>query len=644
MHPERTTGQQGAGPRVQGNGAHHEALEGLLDHLSDGMLVFDREWRFRYVNEPGAKMLGRRSAADLTNRVAWDEFPEAVGGRSYQAYHRARHEQRSVQFTEFLEPLERLFEVRIFPVGDELVVLFRDVTDESEARRQLTEFAEHMAEAERIARFGVWHWDLASDEVSWSDQLHLIYGIDPGEFAGTVEDFAGRLHPDDRERVWGHIHRAVETLEPFAFEERIVWPGGDVRHLLSQGRAIAGPDGKAAALVAVCHDITERVHVSRALGRTEQRMRAIIDNVPSFVAVKDLDGRYLMANAQAGRVVGHPPEDMVGQECLDLFPEQVAQQLCANDRRAINDGHAIFDEMMVMHEGEPRTFVTVTFTLPDEDGRPTEVCTIGTDVTEQREHDSERRERNRWRRRIGEALSEGRMVLHSQPVVAIDSGRTESSELLIRMWDEGQDGTLLQPAAFLPAAERHGMIQAIDAWVVGRALELASTNFRPQVNLSAVTLGDPAAIMQIFDLLGEAEPDAARRLVFEITETAALEHLDAAINFAQRATELGCGLALDDFGTGFGSFTYLRRLPLRYLKIDRSFVAGVTDSIDDRRVVQCIIGIAEQFGLQTIAEGVEDQATLEMLGKMGSDFAQGFHVARPGPLPVGASADLARGT
>jgi EAL domain-containing protein (putative c-di-GMP-specific phosphodiesterase class I) len=141
------------------------------------------------------------------------------------------------------------------------------------------------------------------------------------------------------------------------------------------------------------------------------------------------------------------------------------------------------------------------------------------------------------------------------------------------------------------------------------------------VNLSAVTLCDPDAREEILTLLASAPP-SAQRLVFEITETASAEHLDAATRFATGLTGLGCGLALDDFGTGFGSFTYLRKLPLRYLKIDRSFVTDLTRSRDDQRVVQSTIGIARQFGLRTIAEGIEDEPALQLLRPFGADYAR----------------------
>lgn len=603
-----------------------DALVAMLDELSDGMFVFDAGWHFRYVNRPAAVLLGR-SREELIGAYAWALFPEAIDGPSYRAYARAREERRDIRVTEFYEPLGKLFEVRIHPMGDDLVVLFRDITAAQRAEDELREYAARMAEAETIARFGVWRWDVAAGEVRWSDELHRLYGLRPGEFAGTVEDFVARLHPDDRERVWAEVSRALQTLAPFAFEERIVWPDGGERLLLSQGRVIAGPDGEAAALVGVCRDITEHREAERALGMSERRLRAIVDNTPSVIAVKDLGGRYLMANVEAGRLVGMAPDELVGHLCTELFPRPVAEQLRINDATAAAEGRPVFDETILVRGGEPRTFATVTFPLPDDEGCPIETCTIGTDVTEKRERESERRVRREWRERIDAAVMDDRLLLFAQPIVDLATGAVASCELLIRMRSADDPSHVLLPEEFLPSAELFGLIQDIDVWVIRQALRLAPAQ-RLAVNLSAVTLGDERARHEIAGLLA-ASPDAANRIVFEITETAAAKHLDAACSFAAEVAALGCGLALDDFGTGFGSFTYLRRLPLRYLKIDRSFVSELVGSVGDRRVVQSIVGIARQFQLRTIAEGVENRETYDLLRELGADFAQGFHSGRP---------------
>ena len=603
---------------------------GLLDRLTDGLIVFDEEWRFSYVNEPAARMLGHEPG-DLTGRHAWETFPEAVGGPSYEAYQRARTERVPVVTSEYYEPLGSLFEIRVHPIDRNLVVLFRDITDIRQTEEDLREYADRMSEAERIARFGAWKWDIVKGDLRWSDQLQRIYGLEPGEFGGTVDDFLARLHPDDRQRVWDETARAVESIEPFSLEERILWPDGTERILLSQGRVIAGADGTAAAVVGVCSDVTERVQAERALGMSERRMRAILDNSPSIIAVKDLEGRYRMANVESGRVLGVDADALIGRLCTDLYAADLAAQLRANDRTALAENRAVFDEAIMVDADEQRTYATVTFPLPDAEGRPAEVCTIGTDVTERRERESERRERSDWSNRISAAIAEERLVLHAQPILDLVTREHVTSELLVRMRSEADPAELIPPRSFLPEAERHGLIQVIDLWVVRQALALSGQR-RLEVNLSAVTLRDADARAEIVGLLA-ADPLAARNLVFEITETADPEHFDGAERFGRSITEFGCGLSLDDFGTGFGSFTYLRTLPLRFLKIDLSFVSQMTRSVADRRVVQSIIGIAEQFGLLTIAEGVEDQGTLDLLRHMGADQVQGFHIGHPAPIP-----------
>jgi PAS domain S-box-containing protein len=610
----------------------------LLDHLTDGMFVFDADFCFRYINEPGARMLGRKPE-ELEGRHAWTEFPEAVGGPSYRAYQEAFRTGRPVEVTEFYAPLGRLFEVRVFPSGEQLMVLFRDITEQRRLEEERQEYAERMAEAERIAGFGVWRWNLATGEVRWSEELHRLFGLPPGEFGGTVDDFVARLPPADRDRIMTAIGTAVEAAQPFTQELPVVRPDGTRRWMRTQGRVLLGSEGRPVEVVGVTRDVTDRWLAERALGMSERRLRAILDNTPSVVAVKDLEGRYLMANAEAGRILGITADELIGRLCTELFPEDVAGQLRANDAIAAAEGRAVFDETVLMDGDEPRSYTTVTFALPDDDGHPIELCTIGTDVTERRERESERRVRQEWEERIASALAEERMLVYAQPIFDAATGAEVAGELLVRMSSPGDRAETLLPAAFLPVAERYGLIQRIDAFVVRNALALVG-NRRLAVNLSAVTLCDRRAREEIIGLLA-GDRAAASRLTFEITETAALEHIDAASSFAEMVGELGCGLALDDFGTGFGSFTYLRQLPLRYLKIDLSFVVGMVGSEDDRRVVQSIIGIAREFGLRTIAEGVEDEATLQLLREMGADLVQGFHLGRPAPIRAGSASPAA---
>jgi EAL domain-containing protein (putative c-di-GMP-specific phosphodiesterase class I) len=220
-------------------------------------------------------------------------------------------------------------------------------------------------------------------------------------------------------------------------------------------------------------------------------------------------------------------------------------------------------------------------------------------------------------------------VLFSQPIEPLTDGRP-SEELLLRMIS--RDGNIVLPGSFLPVAEKYGLITEIDRWTITQGMRRAARGDRVvEINISAASLGTSNLLSFIKRELHESGADPAN-LVFEITETALMKDTDLGEAFAHGLAELGCGLALDDFGTGFGSFTYLKRLPVTHLKIDIEFVRDLVNNDANHRVVQAIVGLARAFGLRTIAEGVEDQPTLDRLRAEGVDYAQGFHIGRPAPI------------
>jgi len=240
-----------------------------------------------------------------------------------------------------------------------------------------------------------------------------------------------------------------------------------------------------------------------------------------------------------------------------------------------------------------------------------------------------------WPERIRRALDEDRFTLHAQPILDLRSGRISQHELLLRMLDE--DGDLLPPGSFMPSAERSGLIEEIDAWVARSAIELLAERERNggtlpvEVNLSGRTLGDSTLPAIVERELGANAIDP-RNLIFEVTETAAAVNLEQARSFATALTSLGCRFALDDFGAGFGSFYYLKYLPLDYLKIDGDFIGDLARNATDQAVVQMIVDLSRRLGMRTIAEVVEDSATLTLLREYGVDFAQGFAIGRPAPI------------
>jgi diguanylate cyclase (GGDEF)-like protein len=234
--------------------------------------------------------------------------------------------------------------------------------------------------------------------------------------------------------------------------------------------------------------------------------------------------------------------------------------------------------------------------------------------------------------RIRDALTDDRLSLHTQPIRSLASGGIERYELLLRMTSE--NGELLPAASFIEAAERSGMIQELDRWVVARALELLVERERQgsplslHVNISGASLTDVSVLEFIERRLDEGGADPSN-CTFEITETANVYDYEAATGFADRLTDIGCQVAIDDYGAGFGPFHYLKRIPFDLIKIDGSFVRDMPRSDADQLTVQAIVQIARGLGKTTIAEYVQDDQTAEMLREYGVDMAQGYHLGRP---------------
>jgi diguanylate cyclase (GGDEF)-like protein/PAS domain S-box-containing protein len=238
---------------------------------------------------------------------------------------------------------------------------------------------------------------------------------------------------------------------------------------------------------------------------------------------------------------------------------------------------------------------------------------------------------------IKKALEEDRLCLYAQAIRPVWTTPivTDHYEILVRMLDE--QGQLVQPGQFLPAAERYNLMPAIDRWVIEhlfagyRTFNCGALACRFSINLSGTTLNDDDILAFIHGQFQKHQVPP-ENITFEITETAAVENLTKAAHFINDLKAIGCRFSLDDFGSGVSSFAYLKNLPVDYLKIDGSFVKDMVDDPIDWAMVEAITKIGHVMGLQTIAEFVETDAILKELRKIGVDFAQGYGIGKPAPL------------
>ena len=463
-----------------------------------------------------------------------------------------------------------------------------------------------------------------------NDVLAAVAGV-------PVEQLLGREVADVVPRLWAQIDPAYE---------HVLASGEAVVNQQVQGEISAAPgeirswlanyypvwiEGEISGVGVVVVDITDRL-------AAEEFRSVVMDNMAEGLYALDGEGRLRMMNAAASKMLGWSEEELRGELMHDAihfqhadgssFPADTCDLLrAAVENRAIRVADDAFT-------GKYGSIVPVAYSsaplITGSNGRG--VVVVFHDTTEENARRTRaQRELNAlsWVGRIRDALDENRMVLYSQPIIPLATRANRNEELLIRML--GRDGEIIAPGVFLTVAEKYGQIEEIDQWVITQAARLAAGGRRVHANLSADSIGSLDLPSRIESELSDAGADPAN-VVFEITETALMGDMEAGEAFTRGITDIGCAVALDDFGTGYGSFTYLQKLHIAYIKIDIEFVRDLISNTTNQHLVKAIVNIAHGLGQQTIAEGVENSETLDLLREYGVDLAQGFYLGRPQPL------------
>jgi PAS domain S-box-containing protein len=508
-----------------------------------------------------------------------------------------------------------------------LIGSVQDVTALVAAQRETAESLTLVETLQAAAPVGFAFVDRDMRIVRINEAMAVAGGRSPEEHIGkTVAEMA----PDSWAQLEPVFRRVLATGEPVMNLEVAREPGGQGDPGPGYWLASYYPvsiEGEVIGVGVIVVDITEREEA-------EHLRAAVMNTMMEGLCVLDGEGRLSLMNSAASRLLGWSEEELRGKDMHDAIHFQHAD----------GSPHPIADSELskVRTEGRPIRMSHDAFTRKDGTIFPAAysaaplmngkgvhgVVVVFRDTSiEAAEEERVKRELDTlvWVGRIRDALDEERLTLYSQPIVPLTGGRP-SQELLLRMI--GTNGEIVLPRTFLPVAERYGLIGEIDRWVIGEAIRMAAGGERVEANLSAESISNLDLVPVIERELREAGTHPSN-VVFEITETALMKDLDAGEAFAYGLSSLGCQVALDDFGTGFGSFTYLKKLPITYLKIDIDFVLDLATNRANQHLVKAIVGLAGDFGYQTIAEGVEDAETLALLESYGVDFVQGFHLGRP---------------
>jgi PAS domain S-box-containing protein len=475
--------------------------------------------------------------------------------------------------------------------------------------------------------------DFDSTIISWNAGATQLYGWTADEAIGRkVDELLGLVASPD----W--IPPGPEQDE-WQNEFDATRKDGSTFPVYLRRRTIKDESGRPTVAVGLSIDISERHAHEHELRLAQERLRAVTESVGEGLFTLDSDGRVTYLNPAAEQLLDWSLQEIEGRVMHEITHNRRADgtRHAVEDcpiLRARRDGEVVRvdDDIFLRRDGSE---IPVSYTAaPFVTQAGVQGCVVVFQNISERKakakliaHDLQKLE---WVKRIREALKEDLFELYAQPIVALTDRRVVQNELLIRMRSPGRSDPI-SPGLFLPVAEEFGFINEIDRWVVDRAAEIAAGGLAVELNISGESLGDPGLIGHIRRALLRtgAEPGT---MIFEITETALIDDEAAARAFVEQVHQLGCKLALDDFGTGYGGFTYLKRLPVDVLKIDIEFVRDLQSSEASRNVVKAIVGLARGFDLKTVAEGVEDAATLELLIDLGVDYAQGYHIGRPAPV------------
>ncbi len=552
------------------------------------------------------------------------------------------------------------------------------------AQEALRESEERYALAARGANDGLWDWNLITGALYFSPRWKAMLGFRENEIEDRLEEWFGRIHDADRERVKDEIAAHQKGLTPhFESEHRLLHKDGGFRWMLSRGLAVRDASGRTSRMAGSQTDITERkvsdpltglpnrlLFIDR-LGRLIKHSKRRKDHLFAVLFL-DLDG-FKMINDSLGHLIGD--QLLVGvanrlEKCL-RSTDTVARlgetftvarlggdefTILLDDIKETSDADRAAERLMtslsapfVLAGKEVFTSVSIGIALsnvvyeqPEEMLRDADTAMYRAKSLGKARYevfDADMRAsvmaRLQLETDLRRAIEREEFRNFYQPIVALESGLMVGFEALLR-WQHPTRG-LVGPEEFIFVAEETGMIRELGWWSLReacrqmsewRALSDTHLQLTMSVNLSAKQLLQPHLVEEMKALLYE-QALPPENLKLEITESAVMADPAAAAETLQQIKSLGVRLAIDDFGTGYSSLSYLHRFPLDTLKIDRSFISGTGESVGSMEIARTIMPMAKNLHLDVVAEGVETIDQVTLLKRLQCKYAQGYYFSKP---------------
>ncbi len=573
---------------------------------------------------------------------------------------------------------------RFFFIG-----IVRDITERKRTEETIRRRDAILKQAGQMANLGAWEMEIVdpgnigAGRLSWSDEAFRIFGYEPGSIEVSKPLFHERMHPDDRAKVIEALKRAVNREEPFSIEHRIVRPDGTERIVWQRAEIAFDEDNKPLRIVGAVQDITDRKQAEETI--RYQSYHDLMTGLPNRdqllirlrlelaqheknrkkLAVLHIDlDRFRTINDTLGHAVGDKVIVAVTEILRQLIRRNDTLARIGSDEFIILladlervEEAAMFGQRLVSTMRHPLTVdghelyttASVGMSIYPGDGSAAETLLKNADIAVSSVKEWGRNnfqffnpalnrrtvERLLLESSLRQSLERGEIEVRYQPQIDIKSGKMIAVEALSR-WRHPELG-LLEPSQFIPVAEEIGFISSIDNWVLRTAAAQSRSwidaGFPPlcmTVNISAHQFQQPSFIQTVKGILKDTGLDPSY-LDIEITESTAMRDIDRSVPHLKGLHELGISLSIDDFGTGYSSLNYLKRFPVHKLKIDKSFIHGITEDRNDQAIVRAVIAMGHNLGMTVIAEGVETKEQYEFLKTADCDEVQGFLFSEPVP-------------